>query len=63
MYATSCSLCTKTTAQTRRCSRLRNSKYLLEVIKPEWVIDTYYPKLQHGSELNIELRKFGFLNN
>jgi hypothetical protein len=29
-------------------------------LKPEWILDTYYPKLQHGNELNDELHASGF---
>ncbi len=59
------SLCLNNKDMTRKAWRSLPlyAKYLLEVIKPEWVVDTYYPKLHHGNELNIELRKFGFLNN
>lgn len=39
------------------------AKYIQGVIKPEWVIDTYYPKLQHGNMLNSELQKIGFFND
>ena len=38
------------------------AKRIQEVIKPEWVIDTYYPKLRHGNFLNDELHQSGFYN-
>lgn len=39
------------------------ANYMKEVIKPEWIIDTYYPKLQHGNELTSDLQKIGFFND
>ena len=39
------------------------AKRVQDIIKPEWVIDTYYPKLQHGNELNEALHKSGFYND
>ena len=35
---------------------------LKQSIKPEWIIDTYYPKLRHGNTLNDELQADGFYN-
>ena len=58
------SLCLNNKDMTRKIWRSipLYAKYIQSVIKPEWVIDTYYPKLHHGNILNRELRKMGFYN-
>ena len=36
--------------------------YLENRLKPEWIIDTYYPALRHGNMLNDQLKQHGFYN-
>lgn len=44
-------------SQTRYAHRIKN------LIKPDWVVDTYYPQLGHGNDLNDELREMGFFKD
>lgn len=44
-------------------SRMSYAKRIQDIIKPEWVIDTYYPKLEHGNDINDQLRNMGFFNS
>ncbi len=37
-------------------------KRMHEVIKPDWVVETYYPQLKHGNAFEDELRRIGFFN-
>jgi hypothetical protein len=44
-------------SQTQYAYRIKN------LIKPDWVVDSYYPKLAHGNNLNDELREMGFFKD
>lgn len=39
------------------------NQYLQQRLKPEWIVDTYYPDLHHGNMLNETLKQKGFYNN